>query len=223
MSIIDFQGLKLHSYMPTEMDCSICHTVIEADGINSTLLCNHTYHTRCLIEHVAFTGIQYARCNVCDAHVIPRDIIQTNTPETENTVMETIDTFYKTQPAFVKEIKMLKSSWASVEKKHAEMRKTTNKSIKIFHAEINDVRCFLKDKFRQKLSEFKKATEYTDYKRSARSHSGKLRGFVQRWGVDVYTLSTYLRRKGVRSTFLLTNNHVGRFDRIFLRKFRIRI
>lgn len=206
-----------------EMECSICHTVTEADGINSTLLCNHTYHTRCLIEHVAFTGIQYARCNVCDAHVIPRDIIQTDTPETENTVMETIDNFYKTQPTFINEINTLKSSWALVEKKHAEMRKSANKSLKLFHAEINDVRCFLRDKVKQKLSEVTKTTEYTGYKRAARSHSGKLRGFVQRWGIDVYTLSTYLRRKGVRSKFLLTNNHVRRFDRIFLRKFRIRI
>lgn len=205
------------------MECSFCHTAIQADGINATLLCNHTYHTRCLIENVSFTGLQYARCAECDQHVVPHDIIHADTPETENTVMETIDTFYKTQPAFVNEINMLKSSWASVEKKHTEMRRTTNKSLKLFHAEINDVRCFLRDKVKQKLSEVTKTTEYTGYKRAARSHSGKLRAFVQRWGVDVYTLSTYLRRKGVRSKFLLTNNHVRRFDRIFLRKFRIRI
>ena len=205
------------------MDCAICHTAIEADGINSTLLCNHTYHTRCLIETISFTGLQYARCTVCDAHMAPRDIIHADTPQTENNEMETIDNFYKTQPAFVNEINMLKSSWASVEKKHAEMRKFTNKSAKIFQAEVNDVRCFLKDKLKQKLDEIKKATEYANYKRATQSHGGKLRGFIQRWGVDVYTLSSYLRRNHVRAKFLLTGYLVRRFNRIFLRKFRIRI
>ena len=206
-----------------EMECSICHTAIQADGINATLLCNHTYHTRCLIEHVSFAGLQYARCNLCDAHVIPHDIIQPHTPQTENNEMETIDNFYKTQPAFVNEIKMLNSSWASVVKKHSEMRKFTNKSVKIFQAEVNDVRCFLKDKLKQKFDEIKKATEYTNYKKATQSHAAKLRGFIQRWGVDVYTLSTYLRRKGGKGKFLLTGYRVRRFNRIFLRKFRIRI
>ena len=205
------------------MDCAICHTAIQADGINATLLCNHTYHTRCLIENVSFTGLLYARCTLCDAHVAPRDIIHADNTDTENNEMETIDHFYKTQPAFVNEINMLKSSWASVEKKHAEMRKFSNKSAKIFQAEVNDVRCFLKDKVKQKLKEIKKATEYTNYKRATQSHGAKLRGFIQRWGVDVYTLGTYLRRNRVKAKFLLNGYRVRRFNRSFLRKFRIRI
>ena len=205
------------------MDCAICHTAIQADGINATLLCNHTYHTRCLIENISFTGLQYARCAVCDMDVVPHDIIHADTPDTENNEMETIDNFYKTQPAFVNEINMLKSSWASVEKKHAEMRKFTNKSAKIFRAEVNDVRCFLKDKLKQKLNEIKGATEYTNYKRATQSHGAKLRGFIQRWGIDVYALRTYLRRNRVKAKFLLTGYHMRRFNRSFLRKFRIRI
>lgn len=206
-----------------EMECSICHTAIQADGINATLLCNHTYHTRCLIENVSFTGLPYARCTVCDAHVVPHDIVHADTLQTENNEMDTIDNFYKTQPAFVNEINTLKSSSALVEKKHSEMRKFTNKSVKIFQAEVNDVRCFLKDKLRQKLNEIKKGAEYVDYKRATQSHAAKLRRFIQRWGIDVYTLSTYLRRNGGKSKFLLTGYRVRRFNRIFLRKFRIRI
>jgi hypothetical protein len=138
--------------------------------------------------------------------------------------METIDNFYKTQPAFVNELNTLKSAWALTEKKGVQLTKTTNKSLKLFHAEINDVRCFLKDKLKQKFREITKLTEYTEYKKAAQSYGAKLRGFIQRWGVDIYTLGTYLRRNGGRSSFLLLARYrLGSFRRRFLRKFRIRI
>ena len=207
------------------MECTLCTTQIQDDQPKTTLLCAHTFHTRCVMDHFVRHGARTAQCATCNESIVPHDMFQYETHEDEdvNTELEIVDTIYKTQPSFVDEIKILKKSSASVNKSYSRLLKSASASAKTFHADLKDVISFLKDKHKQKLNEVLKSEHYVEFKKTAAKYSGKLRQFTNKWGVNYYMLSRYLRRNNQGTTFLFSGWRLQRLKHNLIRKFRIRI
>jgi hypothetical protein len=207
------------------MECILCNAQIQEDQAKTSLLCTHTYHTRCVMNHLVHNGTRVAVCSVCNEPVVPRDIFQyeSDSDEDINTELEVVDTIYKTQPTFVGEIETLKKSSAFVKRTHGRLLKSATESSKTFHAELKDVVSFLKDKHKQKLKEFLKSDDYVEFRKSATKYLGSLRRFTNKWGVNEYMLGRYLRRNRINSIFILSGWRLARIKNRIVRKFRIRI
>ena len=193
------------------------------------LLCNHTFHTRCVLEICMGVGLLHVNCMSCQIPMIPADMIDEGGGDTDDydndTREKAIGDLFNSQPTFVAELKRFKSLWTKTKVDRAALKRTITALHGPFKTEMKPVADFLKDKYRAKISEIKKCPEFLAVKRSTASYGAKVRAFMRKWGVQQYDLSRFLRKNGHQTLNLASSyrSSIGYLLHRLIRKFRIRI
>jgi len=189
-------------YIPTEMECNLCTHPIEQDRPTTTLLCNHIFHTECVILalHRAITidtPITLARCRTCNEHIVPVRIVEqvNNEFTTREAGAQAIQFMWETDPKFKNAIKDLRNN----ERRKNNIFRIMNTAIssikKAFNETIAPAKHVIQEAIRASKDKLYALTEYKTYQTANREYKKNTKNFSQIYGARLWEIRDALADK----------------------------
>ena len=220
--------LKAFLILYKRMECPVCNTEINDDHAKMTLLCNHTYHTQCMLGRLGLIQINIVRCNVCEELVFPHGNLRQQEEVWINDT-DIIENLLDTQPSFNVEIQELRNYWKTLVKTYQTLNKVRAHHLKLFRTQMRDIKDFIKIKSKEKFKEIIKLQEYKDCTKQIQLYSSKIQNFRKKWGLgrggELVDLERCLMRRGQDNNDFLYRwkfiHSLHRFKYRIKRNFRI--
>ena len=166
----------------------------------TTLLCNHKFHTRCLItEMYRFIGpnrsIAQSVCSECRAHIIPNDIIDIIHNDDRDGEIEdrTIKFMWETDPKFKNQIKAFKGSFVKAKKNKSLMKRASKAIIAEFKEAIAPAKRFIEHAIKVSKEKLHALAEYKNYTSAMSGYTLAKNNIFRNWGVKLWSIRDALR------------------------------
>jgi hypothetical protein len=197
------------------MECGICRTVIDVESPATTLLCNHKFHTRCIITEIyRFIGpnrpITHSVCSECGAHIIPNDIIEIIHGEDRDAEIEnrTIKFMWETEPKFKNQLKAFKDSYVKAKKNKNAMNKASKTIIAEFKEAIAPAKRFIEHAIKVSKEKLHALAEYKNYTSAMSGYTLTKNNIFRIWGVKLWSIRDALRNMPDAMTLIPPNMYL---------------
>jgi len=182
------------------MECSLCTHEMDIETPTTTLLCNHKFHTRCLITQMyRFAGpnrsIRHSVCSECGAHIIPNDIIETIHNQDIDAEIEnrTIKFMWETEPKFKNHLKTFKDSYVKAKKNKNAMNTASKTIIAEFKEAIAPAKRFIEHAIKVSKEKLHALAEYKNYTSAMSGYTLTKNNIFRNWGVKLWSIRDALR------------------------------
>lgn len=173
------------------MECSVCNTQILEEQPKCTLMCGHTFHTRCMLLRLYTTEIEECRCITCQLNIITPDIMLEGQPEEMHNTPITPE--LQESEAFKTDIKELVKLYKETSKYKNALVKKSKETIAEFNRVVKPQLLILKNYKKQTYASIKAMDEYKAAIRGFTKYSRFLTTICGRHNVNQYDVRTYLR------------------------------
>ena len=182
------------------MACNICNLDMTVDSPTITLLCNHKFHTRCLISEIYrfMRGpnrvVTLCACVICNNYIIPNDIVDgINNEEFDNDIENrTIKFMWETEPKFRNDIKNIKNSIINHHSNERKMMRASQSIKKTFKETVAPARRLIEEAKSIALKKLRALTEYKNYTSALGTTKRTTNKFRAIWGVNIWNLRNAL-------------------------------
>ena len=202
------------------MNCGICNLIIEDIQPKTTLMCGHTFHTRCFIIIIMTNDIERIKCTHCDDKVVTQDIYQEVYPIRENvcTVLEESSEEFRnivttTIHKYKECLKSEKKYRIKINPVFTEYKKNVKPQLEI-----------LKNYIKAKKKEIKSLEEYKDLLKKRREFVTSINKIINTYNVSLIDFKDFIReyKKIIFSRKIIRNIYCS-LPYTLDRKFSIRI
>ena len=135
----------------------------------------------------------------------------------------TVERLAQDDPGFLQDLRRLKPLWREHKSKQVKFRETLAALYAPYKTEMEPIYALIKNRKKAKLQELRQHADCIAVKRSSASYSAKVRAIFQRWGVEQYALSRFIRRNPQLKLTAPINRYNPSHGRLWwtvLRKFR---
>jgi len=182
------------------MACNICNIEMTVDTPTITLLCNHKFHTRCLMSEVYrfMRGpnrvLTLCTCVLCNSYIIPNDIVDGINNEELDTDIEnrTIKFMWETDPKFRNDIITIKNSIVNHRSNERKMMRASQAVKKAFKEAVAPARRVIEEAKSNALKKLRALTEYKTYTSALATTKRTTNKFRATWGLNLWNLRTAL-------------------------------
>ena len=210
------------------MDCSLCTLPIEEDTPTTTLLCNHVFHTSCVILSLhrfisADRPITLARCHTCHANIVPNRIIEQvhNEYTTHEAGAQAIQFMWETDLNFKNALKDLRNNERHNNNTFRIMNVAISAIKKAFKETIAPAKHVIQEAIRVSKEKVYALNEYKAHLLAQRAFKKNTKNFSQIYGARLWEIRDALADRPAALKLLPKNLYFG-YNRLkYLFKTRI--
>lgn len=182
------------------MECSICMLDLNTETPTITLLCNHKFHTRCLITDMYRFMRQEGRpltlcmCPLCEAYIVPNEIVEGHNIEQREVELENRTTkfLWETEPAFKNGIISIKDYVKNVTITERKMLRAAQSIKAVFKEAITPARRVIEEAKANALKQLHALVEYKNYTAALGASKKNTNKFRNTWGINLWNLRSAL-------------------------------
>ena len=199
------------------MNCPFCNNLLEEQQLKITLLCGHTYHTRCFLVHSVRDHLNDFVCTVCNEQIITHDIYEEANPPPSTTECETLS---DSSEEFRNGITTILEKYKKYNKMRALLTKKVVPIIREFKSYIKPQISILKNYIKSKKTHIKELEEYKNTRKELGTYKRYVTSFCNKHNITEYELRRYLRKTRI---LIIRSARFYRLEYLLSRSFRIRI
>jgi hypothetical protein len=173
------------------MECSLCNTEILDELPTCTLMCGHTFHTRCVIVSCYSLNIGERTCRTCNEGIVTPDIREEVDQDTEEP--DTITPELQQSEGFKNDIKELVKLYKDSSKAKNALLKKSKETIAEFNRVVKPQLTILKNYKKQTYASIAAMDEYKNSMKGFRKYSRFLTIICGRYNINQYDVRSYLR------------------------------
>lgn len=172
------------------LGCPQCAQQFQDGDVKSTSLCGHTYHTSCFLEFIASGGyyIRELRCNTCDAHIFPHEVMANHPESIVDTQDHTAFHHWNNSPEFKAGLQAIKPFKRDMNKAAAASLAKSKLILGEMKAAIQEHVQAIKEKVREAKQKFKDSAEKKEYTKLMRGYNMRVNKFTKQWSTTIWSM-----------------------------------
>ena len=173
-----------------ETHCGICQHAIEATQPTTQLLCEHRFHTECILRRYAAYYIGDMRCFTCNGLIRPRDMLEEQVDrENEATSNSIIQYMWENEPEFKNEIIKMKTACNDLTKSYTTSSKKQKEMIQKFKQDNNAIIQHMYNSIVNLKKEILAIREVKDCRTKGTVFKRARTQFTAKWGISLYKVN----------------------------------
>ena len=174
--------------------CGLCAEEFAADQAMTTLLCQHEFHTECILREAVRNEILGLRCHVCSERIIPNDMLR-DVNDDEDGTNDIVSYFWDNEPAFKADVFKFKT----LQKKQTASAKILKEKVAIIKekldTEIQPLLAPIEAKVAEAKAAFKALPELKVARRDISARQNHNKSFREKWELSFYSVRRILADK----------------------------
>ena len=165
--------------------CGFCGEEIQAEQKRTELMCDHSFHTECFLRMAARENyMANVRCNACDAHVVPNEMIEeAETVHSTEASKTSIQHLFETEEGFRNDLLNIRTAHKAATTATAAYNKAKANIVKEFKTGTTTFINILKNKIKDAKGKLRALPEHKVAMRASTAYVAASRKLQRRWGL----------------------------------------